>query len=341
MIEPKDQLIDSGAVIGYRPELKYEKEYNGRTTATNTTTQLSNNQKYSNTVKSFSTNSPSKIISNINNTMGIVKEIIERLSDTFNDNEYDKYSNIESFIGAIDNDNINYAKEFMEYHKFDISKSQIPEIIYELKLQEKRLEVFKETFKILYYGTPNISDEGCKQKDEEMLSVIMQKDKNNKGLNYLVLSYDSIFNKSINIYTSKLNDSLIELEQTGYKTEETSVNPLLSTTMQHLFMEADDEINYRKGTYEVQQNVDTMRKTLYNYYIKRSDLNNFYNMVTENATEGDYLLSKISKYEDKLDNAIEEVNRIMYGNIYYMKALEGLMTEKQHLRSIYATISYN
>lgn len=341
MIKPEDQLKDSGAVIGYRPELKYEKEYNGRTTTTNTSTKVNNKQNYSNTVKSFSVSSPSKIIANINDTMDNINTIINRLSKIFESKKYDKYSNISSLVTAINNNNTNYAKEFIDYHKFDISKSQIPEIVYELKLQEKRLEIFKETYKTLYYGTSNISDEVCKQKDEEMLSVIRQKDTNKKGLNYLTLSYDSIINKSINIYTSKLNDALAHLEEIAHVTDDVSVNPMLATTMQYLFTEADDEINYRKDTYDMQQNIDTMRKTLYNYYIKRSDLNKFYNVVTENANEGDFLLGKISKYETKLNNAIEDVNRIIYGNVHYLNSLEGLMTEKQHLRSIYATISYN
>ena len=117
-------------------------------------------------------------------------------------------------------------------------------------------------------------------------------------------------------------------------------NPVLVPTIKHLFNEVDDEINARTISYDVQQNVDTTRKALYNYYIKRSDLNQFYDVVAETSSDGSYLLSKIAFFENKLDNAIENVNRTMLGNVYYIKSVNDLMTEKQQLRSLYATINY-
>ena len=86
--------------------------------------------------------------------------------------------------------------------------------------------------------------------------------------------------------------------------------------------------------------VDTTRKALYNYYIKRSDLSQFYNIVSETSSDGSYLLSKISSFEKKLDEAIEDINKTMLGNVYYIESIDKLMTEKQQLRSLYATISY-
>lgn len=341
-MEIKDQLTDSGAVIGYRPDLKYEKinepEKSDISVINN---YINNNDSYTNTIQSYLDNQPNLIISNINDNIISINDIIDRLAETFNKKEYNEYSNIESFIDAIENGNTVYANDFLEYHKTDISKSQIPEIIQVLETEKERLNIFNETLKTLYYGTSNITDKECKQKDDEISSVLTQKDKQGKGINYLTLSYDSVLNKSINTYSSKIDESCILLEEVAYVEDNNNMtNSILLPMIERLFKETDDEINARSASYDIQQSVDTTRKALYNYYIKRNDLNQFYNTVTELSSEGSYLISKISSFEDKLDNAIEEINRTTLGNVYYMKSLSDLMTEKQQLRSLYATISY-
>lgn len=338
----KDQLTDSGAVIGYRPDLKYEKinkpEKSDISVINN---YINNNDSYTNTIQSYLDNQPNLVISNINDNIISINDIIDRLAEAFNKKQYNKYSNIESFIEAIENGNTVYAKDFLEYHKTDISKSQIPEIINVLEIEKERLNIFNETLKTLYYGTSNITDEECKQKDDEISSVLIQKDKQGKGINYLTLSYDSILNKSINTYSSKIDGACIQLEEVAYTEDDNDItNSILLPMIERLFKETDDEINARSSSYDIQQSVDTTIKALYNYYIKRNDLNQFYNTVTELSSEGSYLISKISSFEDKLDNAIEEINRTTLGNVYYMKSLSDLMTEKQQLRSLYATISY-
>lgn len=344
-MEIKDQLTDSGAVIGYRPDLKYEKS--------NTTNDESNlginiineyvntNSNYTNTIKSYLDNQPNSVIFNIEDNIVSINDIIDRLAEAFNKNEYDKYSNIETFIEAIENGSTVYANEFLEYHKTDISKNQIPEIIQILEIEKERLNVFNETLKTLYYGTSNITYEECKEKDNDITSVLTQKDKNGKGINYLALSYDSILNKSINTYSSKIDGAYIQLEEAAYIEDDNDMtNSILLPMVERLFNEVDDEINARNASYDIQQSVDTARKALYNYYIKRSDLNQFYNIVAESVSEGNYLLSKISTFEDSLDDAIENVVRTTLGNVYYMESISNLMTEKQQLRSLYATISY-
>ena len=338
----KDQLTDSGAVIGYRPDLKYQKTNEPEKSDINVINKyINNNDSYTNTIQSYLDNQPNLVISNINDNIISINDIIDRLAEAFNKKEYNKYSNIESFIDAIENGNTVYAKDFLEYHKTDISKSQIPEIINILEIEKERLNMFNETLKTLYYGTSNITDEECKQKDDEISSVLIQKDKQRKGINYLTLSYDSILNKSINTYSSKIDGACIQLEEVAYTEDDNDItNSILLPMIERLFKETDDEINARSTSYDIQQSVDTTRKTLYNYYIKRNDLNQFYNTVTELSSEGSYLISKISSFEDELDNAIEEINRTTLGNVYYMKSLSDLMTEKQQLRSLYATISY-
>lgn len=341
-MEIKDQLIDSGAVIGYRPDLKYEKSNSVNESNIDITNEyVNNNNSYTNTIQSYLDNQPSLVISNISDNIVSINEIIDRLSEAFNENEYDKYSNIETFIEAIENGNTVYANEFLEYHKTDISKNQIPEIIQILEVEKERLNVFNETLKILYYGISNITDEECKAKDDDIMSVLTQKDKNGKGINYLTLSYDSILNKSINTYSSKIDGACIQLEEAAYAEDDSNMtNSILLPMVERLFNEVDDEINARTASYDIQQSVDTTRKALYNYYIKRSELNQFYNIVAESSPDGSYLLSKISSFENNLDNAIEDITRTTLGNVYYVESLSNLMTEKKQLRSLYATISY-
>ena len=341
-MEIKDQLIDSGAVIGYRPDLKYEKSNSVNESNIDITNEyVNNNNSYTNTIQSYLDNQPSLVISNISDNIVSINEIIDRLSEAFNENEYDKYSNIETFIEAIENGNTVYANEFLEYHKTDISKNQIPEIIQILEVEKERLNVFNETLKTLYYGTSNITDAECKAKDNDIISVLTQKDKNGKGINYLTLSYDSILNKSINTYSSKIDGACIQLEEAAYAEDDSNMtNSILLPMIERLFNEVDDEINARTASYDIQQSVDTTRKALYNYYIKRSELNQFYNIVAESSPDGSYLLSKISSFENNLDNAIEDITRTTLGNVYYVESLSNLMTEKKQLRSLYATISY-
>lgn len=342
-MEIKDQLTDSGAVIGYRPDLKYEKTNTPQEQNTNIINEyINNNDSYTNTLQSYLDNQPSDVISNINDNIVSINDIIDRLTEAFNKREYDKYSNIESFIDAIENSNTVYENEFLQYHKTDISKSQIPEIIHLLESEKKRLSMFNESLKILYYGNVDITDEECKKKDSEIASVLIEKDKRGKGINYLTLSYDSILNKAINTYSSKVDSSCIKLEEVAYTEDDSTMNnSILLPMVKHLFDEVDDEINARTLTYDIQQSIDTTRKALYNYYIRRSDLNQFYNIVVESSSDGSYLLSKISSFEKKLDEAIENVNKTTLGNVYHMDSINNLMTEKQQLRSLYATISYS
>lgn len=340
----KDQLTDSGAVIGYRPDLKYEKtsdltQDNDSSNIIND--YINNNSAYTNTMQSFLNNQPNYVITNINDEIVTINDIIDNLSKVFNKNKYDKYSNIESFIDAIENNNTNFINDFLQYHKTDISKSQIPEIIQLLEIEKERLSMFNETLKTLYYGTSNITDEECKEKDFQIISILEQKDKEGKGINYLALSYDSVLNKTINTYCSKIDEACIQLEEVAYIEDDSHMtNSTLLSTINYLFEEVDDEINARSNSYDMTQNIDTARKALYNYYIKRSDLNQFYNTVTETSSDGSYLLSKITSFENKLDNAIEDINRAMLGNVYHINSMNDLMTEKQQLRTLYATISY-
>ena len=340
-IKPEDQLLDSGAVIGYRPNITYDKENTSTSEESSIIDDyINDNESYTDTINSYLNSLPSSIIEDLSTNIITINDIIDRLKDHFKSNQYSDYANIENYINAIESGNLIYANEFLQFHKENISNSQIPEIIYTLELEKNRLTVFTDTLKTLYYGTANIKDEECKQRDEDVISILKQRDVARKGINYLPLSCDSILNKTIRIYSSKVDSSIIQLEDCAYIEESNAVPATLSSTLEYMFNETDDELNDRTKTYDVQQSIDTAKKALYNYYTQRNELNQYYNAVANTQEEDSFLLSKVPFYERKLKNAIEDVNRTMVGNVYYMNTLETLMAEKQHLRSLYATISY-
>lgn len=340
-MDTNKQLIDSGAVIGYRPNLKYEKGNKNISNVSATIVGDNTTQSAStNTIKSFMRDLPHSVINNLKEEIQNIDNTIERLINTFSEKEYGAYSNIRAFLDALKSNNEKLVNEFLQNHKTDISKSQIPEIIYLLYSEKNRLTMISNTLKTMYYGNKNLTDEEYKQIDTDILSVLLDKDKKQKGINYLAISNDSLLNNSINTYIYKVDDACIRLEEIAYiDTENEIVNDIIPM-IENIFKEVDDSINARTNLYEMQQSVDTMEKALYNYYIRRKELKTFYDAVTQNVTEGSYLLSKISSFEKELDEAIENVNKTMLGNVYYMNSLETLMTEKQELRRVYATNSY-
>lgn len=336
----KSQLTDSGAVIGYRPELKYEKT-NTKIDGTNAIYHSQDNDNYTNTLQSYLNNQPNFVISGLNDEIETINEQIERLAEKFKEKEYDNHSDIDGFINSIESGNIEYVNAFLQYHKTDISKSQIPEIIWMLETEKERLTIFNDALKTLYYGTSNITDEECKQKDSEIASVLSKKDKQGKGVNYVTLSCDSVLNKSLDTYISKVDGSCILLEEVAYTEDDSNMNnPILLPMIENLFQDIDKEIDARMNLYNEQQSIDSTTKALYNYYVKRKELNQFYDIVSETSSDGSFLLSKISSFENKLDSAIENINRTTLGNVYYLQSISDLMTEKQQLRSLYVTINY-
>lgn len=340
----KEQLTDSGAVIGYRPDLRYGKEISN-TDAVNKgepSAVSGSPVAYSATVNSVLNNLPSKTISVLNDVLEGINEAIDRLSEEFDKTKYKDYGNIESFINAISN-NEEYADSFLNYHKNDISKSSIPETLYILIKSKERVELLEETFKKLYYGDPNISQQEAEKKDNELKELITEKDTAGVGINYLSLSYDAIVNKAFSIFGYTLDTAVLQIEQSALVSEATTAkeNKNLATITKRMFDEANNSFDDRTNTYNIQQSIDTMQKTLYNYYGKRSELNQYYEIVSAHSSDGSYLLSQLKKFEDAADTSIENMNKSLLGNIYYLNSMEEILTEKQYLRSLYATLSYN
>lgn len=310
----KSQLTDSGAVIGYRPDLQYSKSISSNNTVRDSIND--NTENYSQTVKSFLENLPSTVIMDIADTIETIDDIIDNLKEELETNDI-------SFSSSV------------------IPVSIIPDIISILAVEKERLELLNDVTKMLYYGNTSLSDEAYKKKDEELVSKISTLEESEK-LNYLTLSYDSLQLKSTALYVSQVDSAILKIEQVAYETDDTQVtNKHLMNDIETLYKEVDEDTKDRIRTYDVQQSKDTMKKSLYNYYLKRNSLKDYYNTVITCATDGSYLLNKLDKYDDNVKQAIEEINKTYLGNIYYLNSIESLVSEKQHLISLYTTLSYN
>ena len=139
MIKPEDQLNDSGAVIGYKPNLEYKKNIDGESKLYKNSNSKKNKQEenyydengnlvvpdehnprkyvlseninneftqlapFSKTLKSFIKNSPGKTIDNLISTSKFISDIITRLSDEFNNNQDNdtKYDKLCNIEGLI------------------------------------------------------------------------------------------------------------------------------------------------------------------------------------------------------------------------------------------------
>lgn len=335
-----DQLKDVGAVIGYRPELKYEKQLKGVLTEGNHVDNYIA-PGYSSSVQAFIENSPSKVLEQIEDSKQRIDSAIKRMADLFRQESHEQYQNIDLFISGLKEDN-SYANEFLSYHYNKIEGSQIPEIIDLLIKEEERLHVLSSTLKKLYYGNSNLSTSAAEKIDQDYVSLITSKEYNGEreGINYLTISSDTKLNKTIASYLGNLNTAVIDLESSLYQTSSGTItgNKMISDTITHMFNTATNDLTDKKEIYYHQQEIATMEKTLYNYYGKRRELKDFYNAVY--LLNDEFLSNKLNAFSDGLNNAITNVDRTIFGSAAYLSLIYPIEVEKQHLRDVYHTINY-
>jgi hypothetical protein len=97
-------------------------------------------------------------------------------------------------------------------------------------------------------------------------------------------------------------------------------------------------LDYRQESFEIQQTVEIMEKTLYNYYNSRNDYMNLYHIY--NGQEFFSMMHRLDEYKYKLDRSLENVIRALEGNQYYLSQMTALEQEKANLMSNYAKLNY-
>ena len=338
-----NQLSDDGAVIGYQPNLHYDK---GKKTnyvqAQNGSGDPSVSQIVENHTAcfgSFVNNTPSKTLGVLDFVTNSMQKTIDKLSKSFHQGKWNQYNDISTLLTAMENGDKELIREFVDFHKYNIQGDIVPELMETVYKTKERLETIKTTLKELYYGNANIAKEEYEEIDMAYVEKIRQYE--NAGefckINYAAISYDSTLNCSISNYAYSANKKCIAIAGIVKKTDNKTSNESMLPTVEKLYKEVNHDIKSREDSYELQQNVEIVQKTLYNYYNKRQELINLYDLLGD--SESTYLSRKTSSYQSCVDEAISNVNRTFIGNQSYLSELEKIESEKHFLLNIYSDLS--
>lgn len=339
---PINQLNDDGAVIGYKPDLQYKKD---RTVASNNTdtarTNYSGSITYTDTFSGFKDNCPSQALSDIAYVTENLKKLVDKLAKAFKNGNWDKYNDISTLLSAVENNSNEYIQDFVDYHHGIITGSIVPELIQDIHDTQTRMDTLDKIIKELYYGDENISLDEAKEIDESYISKMesYETSDDKAKINYMAISYDSIISRSVSMYAFNINKKSITVADIVTKKDDTAVNPSKASLVQQLFNEVNEELDYRRASYNPEQSVEIMQKTLYNYYDKRKNLIDLYDLI--DSSDSTYLKRKVSDYQDQVNEAIKDINRAFVGNQIYLTEKSNLEQEKHYLLEIYAQLNYN
>ena len=339
-----NQLVDDGAVIGYRPTLQYskDKKANAEDSKSSSATNYSGKVTYSEAINSFSNNLPSDTLDNIDYVMQNMRLLIDKLASSFQNGDWSQYGDISSLLSAVESNNEEYINNFIAYHKDKITGSIIPELIGLVHDTEQRLQVLSDILKELYYGQSTLTTEETKEIDKAYLEKIKSYEANGQQekINYLALSYDSILSRSAKMYAFSANEQVIDVADVLTVSDNSSTDSSKSSLVQKLFGEVNQDLEYRKSSYDEQQSVEIMQKTLYNYYSKRQELIDIYDMFSQNS-DSIFIGQRIQTYQSQIDDAVANINRSFVGNQYFLSEMVKMEREKYFLKNIYATFNYN
>lgn len=339
---PINQLNDDGAVIGYKPDLQYKKD---RTVASNNTdtarTNYSGSITYTDTLSGFKDNCPFQALSDIAYVTENLKKLVDKLAKAFKNGNWDKYNDISTLLSAVENNSNEYIQDFVDYHHGIITGSIVPELIQDIHDTQTRMDTLDKIIKELYYGDENISLDKAKEIDESYISKMesYEASDDKAKINYMAISYDSIISRSVSMYAFNINKKSITVADIVTKKDDTTVNSSKASLVQQLFNEVNEELDYRRASYNPEQSVEIMQKTLYNYYDKRKNLIDLYDLI--DSSDSIYLKRKVSDYQYQVDEAIKDINRAFVGNQIYLTEKSNLEQEKHYLLEIYAQLNYN
>lgn len=343
---PSRNLMDDGAVIGYKPNLEYKKEMNNRKEAVENNTasvfSFADDTQYSQAITSFENCMPSKALIILDSTVNFINSLIENIVPLFNKGKNGDYSDIAALLTSLRYGNKEISDSFIKYHFDEISGSHVPEIIGELFETSQRIEILSSTLKELFYNDSHITIEDASEKDNTLLKNMKEYEiyGNTHKINYVAVAYDSIVGRSVIVYGNQIKEATSRLSDILFERDDICINPIKMPSVKRLFSELNDEITYRKDVYCHQQSVEIMQKTLYNYYYNREELLDLYELFS--GSNGSVAFgSKIQRKQTHMRHVLEEITRSYSGNKYYLDEISKLEAEKCYLRDIYANSNYN
>lgn len=336
------QLTDNGAVIGYRPKLEYVKPINNQNTGVSGTvaTDASGAVKYSSSLTGLENNLPSVAISDVDYVIENIKKLIDVLGSKFQAGNWGEFNSISSLLNAVSINDTAYINKFIDMHKHNINGSIIPELIGHLYNVQERLKVLNDILKELYYGTKDITQTEMDAIDADNIAKLRALEAAGDGhkINYVAISYDSTLNRAISTEAFSINKRAIHMSRVPDKETPITDDATHKALVSQLYDGVNTDLDYRQESFEIQQTVEIMEKTLYNYYNSRNDYMNLYHIY--DGQESFSMMHRLEEYKRKLDRSLENVVRVLGGNQHYLSQMTALEQEKANLMSNYAKLNY-
>lgn len=332
---------DDGAVIGYRPDLEYKKTRNNEPEInTNLDTDQSGKFVFPDVISGFRENLPSKMLSDLKFVEDNISSIIEKLPEYFISHGYQDYDDIAMLTALIAAENDSEIDKFVDFHFNNINGSIIPELMQNEYEALKRIKRLENRLKFLYYGQEKTENPSYEAIDAAYMDKIRRYE--TAGLshkvNYPVLAFDSMLNRSISSYVFDINKYAINMSNIPKNVPEYSKNGSKDLIL-GMFEDDIKVLISRKTAFGRNQSVEILDKTLYNYYMQRQKLYELQDLM--GGTESVFIGRKIQEAQMQTEYAIKNVTRIMMGIASHLKEMTVTEQEKYYLMDIYQGLSYN
>lgn len=259
-------------------------------------------------------------------------EIISKIIQ--NDKVLNQYNDINKLLEAGKSNQKDFADKFEKQYN-NINGSVIPALINHLTDLENQLKELRTSLKTLYYDNPNISIQESKEKDASYISNLKtyERNKQYQKINYLTLSFDALFNKTISYSVFQDNKCAIKVAKVIDSHDQAKPTENDMDIVRIMFDEIEKELDIYSRGYMRNEELILTQKSLYNYYEKRKILNDAYSLFRKNP-ESKFLGRKITKYENDLNNAIKNVNRVLLYNQNYFNKITDYEKQKYILQKL-------
>ena len=336
------QLTDNGAVIGYQPRLEYTKEMNQKATSVSGTkhTDASGAIQYSSTLSGLINNLPGATISDVEYVVGNIKSLIDKLADKFQPGSVEGYDNVTSLVNALAVSDMAYAHQFIEAHKHNINGSVVPELIGHLYSVAERMQVLGDILKELYYGTKDITQREMNEKDADAISRLksLEASDNRCKINYVAISYDSMLNRAVSTESFAVNKQAIKMSKVPDANVDLTNDASHKKLIGQLYVDVNSDLDYRQEAFEIQQTVEILEKTLYNYYNRRNDYIGLYDIC--DGQEVSSMGRRLGEYQRRCSRSLENIVRTLAGSQHYLSQMTELEQEKTNLMRNYSKLNY-
>ena len=266
--------------------------------------------------------------------------------DSYNKNSepgksYNPYNDINKLINAGENGNTDFTQQFENQYN-NITGTVIPALINQLNYIETKLSNLNTNFKDVYYGKPNISIPEAQSIDKAYVDNmrLMERNGTNGKINYLTISFDAILNKLISFTVFQDNKSAIKCAKVIDSHEDAQATTNDMKILKEMFAETEKELDIRSRGYMRNKDLELIQKSIYNYYEKRKNLNDVYNLYQKNP-ESKFLGRKVTEYTAKLNDAVKNVSRVLMYNQNYLNQITVLEKQKYNLQKLSRSTSSN